>query len=58
MNTTETINLLTKRIETLNEDIHWATTSAMNPQYKKDLIDSISADIEYYQNQINHLKDQ
>lgn len=58
MNTTETINLLTKRIETLQKDIRWATTSAMNPQHKKDLIESISADIQYYENQINHLKDQ
>lgn len=58
MNTTETINLLSKRIETLKNDICWATTSAMNPQHKQNLIESISADIQYYENQINHLKDQ
>ena len=59
MNTTETINLLSKRIETLNKEMHWAITSSiMDPRHKKDLIESISADIQYYENQINHLKDQ
>lgn len=59
MNTTETINLLTKRIETLEKEMHWAITSSiMDPRRKKDMMESIGADIEYYQNQLNSLKDQ
>ena len=52
MNTTETINLLTKRIKTLKEELD------QNPQYKQNIVDSILDDISYYENQLNHLEDQ
>jgi hypothetical protein len=59
MNTTETIDLLTKRIKTLKKEMYWAiTNSVMDPHHKNDLMESIGADIEYYQNQLNSLQDQ
>lgn len=38
-----------KRIQTLSQELK------ENPQYTQDFIDSIEADIEYYQNQIDFL---
>lgn len=59
MDTTETITLLTKRIKTLEKEMHWTITSSiMDPRRKKDVMESIGADIEYYQNQLNRLQDQ
>jgi FtsZ-binding cell division protein ZapB len=52
MNTTETINLLTKRIKNLKEELD------QNPQYKQNIVDSILDDISYYQNQLKSLRDQ
>jgi FtsZ-binding cell division protein ZapB len=51
MNTTETINLLTKRIKNLKEELD------QNPQYKQNIKESILDDIDYYQNHLNHLND-
>lgn len=45
----EKIRLLMKRIDTLHEEL------MNNPQYTNDFIESINADIEYYQNQIDYL---
>ena len=52
MNTTETINLLTKRIKNLKEELD------QNPQYQQNIVDSILDDISYYENQLNFLQDQ
>ena len=52
MNTTETINLLTKRIKNLKEELD------QNPQYQQNIVDSILDDISYCENQLNSLQDQ
>lgn len=46
------IELLEQQILLLKEEIQ------NNPGYSKSMIDSILDDIDYYQNHLNHLKDQ
>lgn len=52
MNTEEKIQLLMRRILTIQEDIN------QNPQYQQNIVDCLYDDIEYYQNQIDYLLDQ
>ena len=46
------IELLMQRIRTLQTDLN------DNPQYSQDFVESITADIQYYQNQIEFIVNQ
>ena len=48
----EKIQLMMKRIQTLQSDLN------DNPQYSQDFVESITADIQYYQNQIEFIVNQ
>jgi hypothetical protein len=48
----EKIQLLMQRIRTLQTDLN------ENPQYSQDFVESITADIQYYQNQIEFIVNQ
>ncbi len=49
MNTENSIRALMIAIQSLQTELN------QNPNYSQDMIDSISADIDYYQNQIDYL---
>ena len=46
------IELMMQRIRTLQTDLN------DNPQYSQDFVESITADIQYYQNQIEFIVNQ
>jgi t-SNARE complex subunit (syntaxin) len=46
------IELMMQRIRTLQTDLN------ENPQYSQDFVESITADIQYYQNQIEFIVNQ
>jgi hypothetical protein len=52
MTNEEKIQLLMQRIRTLQTDLN------DNPQYSQDFVESITADIQYYQNQIEFIVNQ
>jgi len=52
MTNEEKIQLLMQRIRTLQNDLN------ENPQYSQDFVESITADIQYYQNQIEFIVNQ
>lgn len=52
MTNEEEIQLLMQRIRTLQTDLN------ENPQYSQDFVESITADIQYYQNQIEFIVNQ
>lgn len=49
MNNEDKVKILMERIRTLHQELK------DNPQYTSDFVESITADIQYYQNEIDYI---